>query len=81
MKSHQNVRREEFFKKWYEEIVRLQACINARDAEIIRDKEASLSDKEDARERLAKWGRVTMKWRILRRTFIPLLLLMPSNGH
>lgn len=54
MKSHQNVRREEFVKKWYEEIVRLQACINARDAEIIRDKEASLSDKEDARERLAK---------------------------
>ena len=40
----------------YRELVRLQACINARAVDTIHDKKASLSDKKVARERILVRG-------------------------
>lgn len=57
-------------KERYREIVRLQACINARAVDTIHDKNASLSDKKVARDRLWVQGGSDDEVEYLRNTFI-----------
>ena len=57
----------------YRALVRLQACINARAVDTIHDKNASLSDKKVARERiLVRGGSDDEVEYLLRNTFIHL---------